>query len=86
MATPFPADDVDHCLQVLFREGLLENVIDQDTGTMYVALRLTQEEEANFWHEYPLRKIDHVARLDKMRDFASKDGDRARHLQSLIRQ
>ena len=86
MATPFPAEDVEQCLQVLFREGLLEKSIDQDTGTVYVALRLTQEEESSFWHEYPLRKIDHIARLDKMRDFASKDGDRARHLQSLIRQ
>jgi hypothetical protein len=86
MATPFPGDDVEQCLQVLFREGLLEKTVDHDTGTMYVRFSLSPEEEASFWHEYPIRKIDHIARLDRMREFSSKEGDRARHLQSLIRQ
>lgn len=85
MATPYPGDDVNQCLQVMFREGLLEKVVDQETGTDYVSFSVSPEEEANFWHEYPLRKIDHVTRLDKMRDFASKEGDRARLLRSMIR-
>jgi hypothetical protein len=85
MATPFPGEEVEQCIQVLFREGVIEKVFDNDTQKTFVVFSLTAEEETNFWHEYPLRKIDHVARLDKMRDFASKDGDRVRHLQNLIR-
>ena len=85
MATPYSAEDVEQCIQVLFSEGVLEKVFDNDTQTMYVGFSLTLEEEANFWHEYPLRKIDHVARLDRMRDFVGRDGDQALHLQSLIR-
>lgn len=86
MATPFSDEDVEQCVQVLFREGVLEKVFDNDTQTMFVKFSLSlEEEEANFWHEYPLRKIDHVARLDQMRQFASKEGDCARHLQNLIR-
>ena len=85
MATPYPDEDVSQCLQVMFREGLLEKLPDQDTGIDHVAFSVSLEEEANFWHEYPLRKIDHVTRLDKMRDFTSKEGDRARLLRSLIR-
>lgn len=85
MATPYSDEDVEQCIQVLFREGVLEKVFDNDTQTLFVKFSLSLEEEANFWHEYPLRKIDHVARLDQMRQFASKEGDCARHLQSLIR-
>jgi hypothetical protein len=85
MATPYSDEDVEQCVQVLFREGVLEKVFDNDTQTMFVKFSLSLEEEANFWHEYPLRKIDHVARLDQMRQFASKEGDCARHLQNLIR-
>lgn len=85
MATPYAVDDVEHCIQVLFREGVLEKVFDNDTQTMFVRFSLTLEEEVNFWHEYPLRKIDHVARLDKMREISLKDGDFARALQSSIR-
>jgi hypothetical protein len=86
MATPYPGEDVDHCIQVLFREGMLERIVDHDSGQTFVAFNVTPEEEASFWHEYPLRKIDHVARLDRMRDFVSKEGDCARRLQNLIRQ
>jgi hypothetical protein len=52
---------------------------------MYVTFSLSAEDEASFWHEYPLRKIDHVARLDQIRDFAAKDGDKSRQLLNLIR-
>jgi hypothetical protein len=86
MATPYPGDDVEHCIQVLFREGMLERVIENDSGQTFVLFNVSAEEEAGFWHEYPLRKIDHVARLDRMREFVAKDGDRARRLQNLIRQ
>lgn len=85
MATPYSAEDVEHCIQVLFREGVLERAFDNDTQTMYVTFSLSAEEEASFWHEYPLRKIDHVARLDQIRDFAAKDGDKSRQLLNLIR-
>ena len=85
MATPYPGDDVEQCLQVMFREGLLEKLVDQETGSQYVGCAVTAEEESNFWHEYPLRKIDHISRLDKMREFSAKEGDRARLLRSLIR-
>ena len=85
MATPYSDEDVEQCIQVLFREGVLEKVYDNDTHTIFVKFSLSLEEEANFWHEYPLRKIDHVARLDKIRQFVAKDGDCAKHLQGLIR-
>ena len=85
MATPYPDEDVNQCLQVMFREGLLEKLPDQDTGIDQVTFSVSPEEEASFWHEYPLRKIDHVTRLEKMRDFTAKEGDRARLLRSLIR-
>jgi ATP-dependent DNA helicase RecQ len=83
--TPFPGEEVEHCLQVLIREGLLERVVDHDTGITYVKFNVSTEAEANFWHEYPLRKIDHVARLDRIRDFVAKDGDRSKQLLSMIR-
>lgn len=84
-ATPYSDEDVEQCVQVLFREGVLEKVFDNDTQTMFVGFSLSTDEEASFWHEYPLRKIDHVARLDFMRDFVTKEGNYAKHLQQLIR-
>jgi hypothetical protein len=85
MATPYPDEDVYQCLQVMFREGLLEKVIDQETGTQIVKFSALATDEASFWHEYPLRKIDHVSRLDRMRDLALKSGDHERLLRSLIK-
>jgi hypothetical protein len=85
-ATPFPQEDVEQCLQVLIREGMLERVVDQDSGQTFVKFNASTEDEASFWHEYPLRKIDHVGRLDRIREFVAKDGDRSRQLLSLIRQ
>lgn len=85
MATPFPQEDIEQCIQVLYREGILEKVLDQDSAQFYVKLAATPEEEASFWHEYPLRKIDQITRLDKMKELTLKDGDRSRQLQSYIR-
>ncbi len=86
VALPYPGEDIDQCIQVLFREGMLETIVDQDSGQRFVTLNITTEEEGCFWHDYPLRKIDHVARLDRIREFVTKEGDLARRLQSLIRQ
>jgi ATP-dependent DNA helicase RecQ len=85
MATPYPGDDIEHCIQVLFREGVLEKLFDNDSQTMFVNFALSIEDEANFWHEYPLRKIDHVSRLDRMRELSNKNNDYARYLKSMIR-
>ncbi len=85
LAIPFPADEIDLCMQVLFREGVLKKIIASDTNIVYVAFTDTAEGEADFWHEYPIRKINHIARLDQMREFTTKSQDTVRHFQNLIR-
>ncbi len=85
LAIPFPSDEIELCMQVLFREGVLKKILDSVTNCVYVAFTDTAEGEADFWHEYPIRKIHHIARLDQMRDFTTKGHETLRHLQNLIR-
>ena len=85
VATPFPEDDIRQCLVVMLREGMLEHVMDTESEQMCVQLAASSDEESDFWHEYPLRKIDHVARLEKMRDFLASDGEKSSQLRTLLK-
>lgn len=85
LAIPFPTDEIELCMQVLFREGVLKKILDSETNNVYVAFTNTAEGEADFWHDYPIRKINHIARLDQMREFTTKGQDTLRHFQNLIR-
>ena len=85
VATPFPEEDIHQCIIVMLREGMLEHVLDSNSDQVFVQLAATPEEESDFWHEYPLRKIDQVARLERVRDFLVYDGDKSRQLRTLLK-
>lgn len=85
IATPFPEEDIAQCLSVLHREGLLEHVLDSTTDQIMVKLTPSGSNDSDFWHEYPLRKLDQIGRLERTRDFLASAGDKGKQLRSILR-
>lgn len=82
-----PLEEVQACLDVLLREGLLvrfhstsppgsqQAFIDESMAEeTLITLGYGQEDEKAFWREYPLRKIDQIGRLDSMKQFVEQSG------------
>lgn len=84
-ATPYPEDDIAQCVSVLHREGLIEYVLDSTTDQLMVKLTRSGSSDLEFWHEYPLRKLDQIGRLEKTRDFLASGGDKGKQLRTLLR-
>lgn len=83
-ATPYPDEDIAQCLNVLHREGLIEHVLDAANDQLMVKLT-TSGSDIEFWHEYPLRKLDQIGRLERTRDFLTAAGDKGKLLRTLLR-
>ncbi len=84
-ATPYPEEDIAQCLNVLHREGLLEHVLDSLTDQIMIKLTYSGGNDSDFWHEYPLRKLDQIGRLERTRDFLATAGDKGKLLRNLLR-
>ena len=84
-ATPYPEDDITQCVSVLHREGLFEYVLDSATDQIMVKLTTSGSSDVEFWHEYPLRKLDQISRLEKTRDFLASAGDKGKQLRTILR-
>lgn len=84
-ATPYPEDDIAQCVSVLHREGLIEYVLDSRTDQLMIKLTRSGSSDPEFWHEYPLRKLDQIGRLEKTRDFLASGGDKGNQLRALLR-
>jgi len=91
MALKINEDDLRVCFDVLVREGLLVRFesVPQDYQDMdrhfIVGLGFTLEDEQKFWREYPLRKIDQLSRLDRMKTYVSDSTDRVEFLNNYFR-
>lgn len=84
VATPFPEDEIALCLSVMQREGLIEHVFDAEIDQILIRLTAACDQEAGFWHEYPLRKLEQIARLERTRDFLATNGDLGKSLRDRL--
>lgn len=85
IATPYSEEDITQCIQVMQREGLIEHVVDSTRDKLMVKMTNPDDSDANFWHEYPLRKLDQISRLEKTRDFVTTSGELGKQLRTLLR-
>lgn len=85
VATPYPEDDILQCLSVMHREGLVEHILDAESDQIMVKLSETGGHDGGFWHEYPLRKLEQIARLEKTRDFVTTTGELGKTLRELLK-
>ncbi|MCX6125902.1 MAG: hypothetical protein NTV34_14305 [Proteobacteria bacterium] len=85
VATPFTEDDITQCLDVMHREGLIETILDTATDSIVVKMSEAQEDEGNFWHQYPLRKLEQISKLERTRDFLTSMGDLGSQLRGRLK-
>jgi hypothetical protein len=84
VATKYPTEDIELCIKTLLREGILEHCLATVSDTIHLRLVMQPEDESDFWHEYPLRKLEQIARLEKTRDFVTTHGDLGPSLRSIL--
>ncbi len=81
---PGSAEETEEAVQVLCREGLLSRLRargsyrDAAPETIIELGRLSEQEAV--FQDYPLRKLDSLAKLDAMKAYVSMSGDRSAYL------
>jgi hypothetical protein len=84
VATHYGPDELELCLDVMLREGLVEHVLDPVSDQIMVRLA-NDVSLTDFWHEYPQRKLEQVDRLQKVRDFLTSSRDLGKLLKDRLR-
>jgi ATP-dependent DNA helicase RecQ len=84
VATPFSELDIKTCVDAMQREGLIEIISDPITEKVSYKLSADGLAEVNFWHEYPLRKLEQIHRLERTRSFLTSPGDLGKQLREKL--
>ena len=82
------ADDIETALNVLCREGMLSRLRARGGGSGFDEELIADgycDDEAGMFRDYPLRKMESMAKLDAMRTFATLEGGRMQFLDRYFR-
>lgn len=82
-------DDIVTCLGILCREGLLTRLRAQGDSSYHdwcdVLIADGGNHDAEFFRDYPLRRMDDIAKLESMRTYAASIGDPLHFLDAYFR-